>query len=131
MSDPILRFQQIATPLSSALGLLALGGGAYGLVNPIGFSETLGIPVTSQASPALPFVSFAAARNFGSGLTLLVLAYNGQRKTIGTLLVCGVVTAVADAWICVKFGAVEGKAIGHFVMGIAFGALGVAQLYWG
>lgn len=125
------RFQPIATSLSSALGLLALGGGIYGLVNPIGFSETIGIPITSPDSPALPFSSFTAARNFGSGLTILVLAYSGQRKAIGTLLMCGVVTAAADAWICAKFGAVEGKAIGHFIMGTALGILGAAQWYWG
>lgn len=119
-----IRLQQILTPVSSLVGVLALGGGVYSLVDPTSFASTLGIHITSPSSPALPFVSFAGARNLGSGITMLALLYTGQRKAAGTLLMCGVATAMADAWICVKYGATEGKAVGHAVMGIVIGLVG-------
>jgi hypothetical protein len=88
------------------------------------FSETLGIPVTSADSPALPFVSIAAARNLGSDITILTLLYIGQQKVVGTFMMCGVTVAMTDAWICTKFGATEGKAAAHAIMGIFAGMLG-------
>ncbi len=123
------RFQQVLTALPSLMGVLALGGGVYGLANPMAFSETLGIPITSPTSPALPFVAFAAARNLGSGMTILALTATAQRQAVSTLLICGFPTAVADAWICAKFGATEGKATAHAIMGAVIGILGCA-LRW-
>ena len=112
------------------MGILALGGGIYSIVNPQAFSATLGIPISTPTSPALPFVSFAGARNIGSGLTVLALLYTGQRKAVGTLLMCGVVTTMTDAWICSRYDAAEGKALGHAIMGVAVGLLG-AGMWWG
>jgi hypothetical protein len=103
MSGYNFRLQRILTPVSSLVGVLAVGGGVYSLVDPISFADTLGIPITSPSSPALPFVSFAGARNFGSGITMLALLYTGQRKAVGTLLMCGVAVAMMDAWICFKY----------------------------
>ena len=123
------HLQQALTPLSSLIGVLGLGGGVYGLTNPMAFSETLGIRVTSPTSPALPFVAFVAARNLGSGLTVLALTATGQRKAVGTIFILGVSVAMADAWICAKFGAIEGKATAHALMGVVIGVLGCA-LYW-
>jgi hypothetical protein len=40
---------------------------------------------------------------------------------------CGVVTALADAWICFQHNEVEGKAVGHVVMGVVTGLLGVGM----
>ena len=111
------------------MGVLALSGGIYGITNPKAFASTLGIPITSPHSPALPFVSFVAARNLGSGVTMLVLIATGQRKAVGTMLTCGVAVAIADAWICAKFGASEGKAAGHAGMGLVAGVLG-GGIYW-
>jgi hypothetical protein len=111
------------------MGVLAVSGGLYGITNPVAIASTLGIPITSPNSPSLPFVSFSAARNLGSGLTVLVLIATGQRKAVGTVLICGVVVAMADAWICAKFGASEGKAAGHAGMGVVAGVLG-GGIYW-
>lgn len=44
-------------------------------------------------------------------------------------LMTGVVTAVADAWVCAQYGADRAKTVGHMVMRTAFGLLG-AFLYW-
>jgi hypothetical protein len=121
--------QLALTIASSLMGVLAISGGLYGITNPVAFASTLGIPITSPNSPALPFVSFAAARNLGSGVTMLGLIATGQRKAVGTVLICSVVVAMADAWICAKFGATEGKAAGHAVMGIVTGILG-GGMYW-
>jgi hypothetical protein len=60
---------------------------------------------------------------------MLGLIATGQRKAVGTVLICGVLVAMVDAWICAKFGATEGKAAGHAVMGIVTGILG-GGMYW-
>jgi hypothetical protein len=111
------------------MGVFAVSGGVYGITNPIAFASTFGIPITSPQSPALPFVSFTAARNLVSGFIMLALIATGQRKVVGTVLMCGVVVAMADAWICAKFGTTEGKAAGHAVMGSVTGILG-GGMYW-
>jgi len=111
------------------MGILALSGGIYSLLDPQAFSETLGISITSSISPAIPFVSFVGARNLGSGLTVLTLLYTGQRKAVGTIFMCGVAVALTDAWICWQYNKAEGKAVGHAVMGVAAGLLG-AGMYW-
>ena len=97
METSSLRLHRLNTPLASLVGLLAVGGGIYGLIDPMAFSPS---------SPALPFVSFAGARNVSSGITLLTLLYTGQRKAVGVFLMSGVVAAMAYAWIC---GACSGK----------------------
>ena len=116
-------------PAASLFGVLALGGGVYGLANPAAWSETLGIPVTSTSSPAIPFLSFIAARNLASGITLLTYGALGQRKAAGIHLMVGMSASLADAWICNQYGGVEGKAVGHAVMGVLVGTLG-AGLSW-
>jgi hypothetical protein len=125
-----LRLHNLHTLLASLVGLLGVGGGIYCLTDPIAFSDTLGIPVTSTSSPALPFVSFVGARNLSSGLAMITLLYTGQRKAAGVLLMSGVVAAMADASICATYKAKEGKAAVHAVMGVFMGALG-GSFYWG
>ncbi len=62
---------------------------------------------------------------------MLALLYAGKRRAVGTLLMCGVVTAGLDAWICWRAeGKGEGKAGGHLGMGVLVGGLG-AGMYWG
>ncbi|KAL8722004.1 MAG: hypothetical protein Q9225_001440 [Loekoesia sp. 1 TL-2023] len=127
MSLADARLQPILTGLSSLICLLGLGGGIQSLVSPESFAEqTMGLPTNSAA---LPFISFAGARNLSSGLTMLTLLYTGQRKAVGTLLMCGVVAGMTDAWISAKYNAAKGKAVGHAVMASVLGALGGA-LYW-
>ena len=129
MSTSPFRLQRVLSPLSSMIGILALGGGIYSIVNPQAFSATLGIPITMSTSPAIPFVSFAGARQISSGLTILALLYTGQKKAVGTLLMCGVAATMTDAWICFQHDAVDGKAVEHAVMGVAIGLLGVG-MFW-
>jgi Domain of unknown function (DUF4267) len=128
-----LGLTQHLLPLCSLIGVLGLWGGIYGLTNPLAFSETFGVPLASNSasanSPALPFVSFAAARNLGGGITMLALCASGNRKGAAIVLMSGVVTALADSWICSSFGGESGKAVGHAVMGLVLGGLG-AGLYW-
>lgn len=129
MSTTSFQLQRVLPPLSSLMGLLALSGGIYGVVNPQAWSGTLGIPVSTPTSPALPFLQFVAARNISTGLTVLTLLYKGERKTVGTLFLCGVVTALTDAWICFKYNAPGGKAAQHAAMAVVVGLLG-AGMYW-
>ena len=129
MSITNYRLNQVLPPISSLVAALGVGGGVYGLIDPQAFSGSLGIPVTSSVSPAIPFVSFIAARNLGTGIGTLALLYNGQRKVVGMLFMCGTVVAFADAWICAKYGATEGKALAHGIMGTVIALLG-AGMYW-
>ena len=130
MSAYSYHLQRVLPPLSSVMGILALGGGIYSIVDPQAFGASLGIPVsTSASSSVLPFVSFVGARNLGSGTTILTLLYLGQRKAVGVSLMCGVVTCMTDAWICSRYKAAEGKALGHAVMGVLAGLLG-AGMWW-
>jgi hypothetical protein len=129
MGASMPRVQLALTTASTLMGVLASTGGIYGITNPIAFAGTLGIPIRSPNSSALPFVSFPAARNLGSGATILALIAIGQKKAVGTVLMSGVVVAMADAWICARFGATEGKAAGHAIMGTVAGVLG-GGMYW-
>ena len=70
------------------------------------------------------------ARNLGTGITVLTLLYTGRRKAVGLGFMCGVSTAMLDAWICYQQNGTEGKALGHAFMGVLAGLLG-AGMYWG
>ncbi len=62
---------------------------------------------------------------------MLALLYTGQRKAVATLLMCGVAATAIDAWICFRHDdAAEGKAVGHAVVGVVVGLLGVG-MFWG
>lgn len=60
---------------------------------------------------------------------MLAFLYMGQRKAVGTLFLCGVVTALADAWICFQHDDFQGKTVRHAVDGGVLGLLGVG-MYW-
>jgi len=83
--------------------------------------------VTSPTSPALPFICFTAARNLGSGITLLALLVTGQKKVVGLVLICGVVTVILDAWVCERYGGIQAKAWGHAGMGVFVELLGAGM----
>ena len=55
---------------------------------------------------------------------MLAFLYMGQRKPVGTLFLCGVVTALADACICFQYDGFQGKAVRHAVIGGVLGLLG-------
>jgi hypothetical protein len=128
MSTFLPRLQRILPLLSSAIGILARSSGIYGIICQQAFSDILGIPVTT--SSALAFVSFAAVRNVSSGLTVLALLYTGNTQAVATLLICGLATSLTDAWICFQHNRIEGKGVGHAVMGTFVGLLGLG-MYWG
>ena len=43
---------------------------------------------------------------------MLALVATSQRKAVGTVLMCGVVVAIADAWICAKLGQLRERRLG-------------------
>jgi len=100
MSSYSSRLHRILPPLTSVIGILALGHGIYGLINPQEVGTQFGIPISTSSSSELSLVSLIGARNIGTGLTPLALLYTGQKKAVGTLLMCLVSTAATDAWIC-------------------------------
>lgn len=53
----------------------------------------------------------------------------GQKKAVGIGLMCGIVTTMVDAWLSGKYNGVQGKVVGHAVLGTVVGVLGGA-VYW-
>ena len=51
---------------------------------------------------------------------MLALLATGQRKAVGVLFVCGVVTSLVDGWVVWNAGD-GGKALGHVVLGAGVG----------
>jgi hypothetical protein len=131
MSSPPTNLTRFLIPAASLLGVLSLGGGLYGVLNPVAWSSTMGVEISAASSPAaVPYASFTAARNIAGGLTLLGLVQQRQYRAVGIYLLAGTSTALLDAWICKgSEAAVEGKALGHAVMGGVVGLLGGAVLY--
>lgn len=116
--------------VAGCLGLLALSNGIYGLIRPPAFAEMHGLPLTVAnggiTNPAShSYISFIAARNLSSGVGLLALCASGERKATGLVLMAGVATALGDAWILRKAGDPAGNAVGHAIMGLIIGAVGV------
>lgn len=127
MSSYSTHLHRILPPLTSVIGILALGHGIYGLINPQEVGTGLGISLSTSSSSAFSLVMFIGARNISTGLTLLALLYTGQKKAAGTLLMCLVSTAAIDAWICFQVDKLEGKALGHAAMGVILGSLGMGM----
>ena len=125
MSTYSYHLHRILPPLTSIIGILALSSGIYGVIKPHALGDTLGIPISTSTSSLLSSLSFIAARNVSTGLTVLTLLYTGQKKAVGTFLLCCVATALIDAWICFQYDGLKGKAVGHAFMGVICGSLGV------
>lgn len=111
-------------PSTSLLAALSLGGGIYGLAAPAKWAAaTIGIPSSSMLSNAeQAYAAFAAARNFGGGITLAALIASGNRQAVAIFLMAGVTTALTDAWICARFGG--DLALRHALMGGLIAAVG-------
>lgn len=128
MANSRTTLSRYLVPAASLLGILSFGGGLYGVLRPVAWSQTMGITI-STASSAIPYASFTAARNIAGGLTVLGLISQKEFRAVGVYMLAGTSTALLDAWICAQHGGAEGKASGHAIMGILIGLLGMGILY--
>lgn len=127
-----LTQSRILTGLTAGMGLLALTGGAFGLLSPVEWSTGFGLPLstTTTSRQSLSLARAASARNVGSGLGVLALLATGHRRALGITLLTGVSVAWLDAWIVGSADeGVEGKAMGHAIMGAIVAGLGAGLVY--
>lgn len=106
-------------------GLLGTGAGFSCLASPSNALNSFGLPPPAPSSQ--PLVQALGARNLGTGIGLLVLAYNAQWKAIGLLLCSGTITALVDAWVVLNNGDRK-TGYGHAGGAVIFGAIGAGLL---
>jgi hypothetical protein len=124
----------------------AVTTGLQAITNPISFATSFGIPLSqpaprpkpppkSKAAPRIEetsinpaYVKVMGARQLGTGITLLVFAYQGKWVESATVLaIIGVVVAGTDGYYIAKNGSLGGGLF-HAGPGALIAALAVARL---
>lgn len=81
----------------AVIGTALIGSGLYGVFSPNNMARVFGIiDVTRDMTVFYPGLG---VRNFSAGLAVWSLFLGGQRKAVGTLLLCWDVVGVVDTWI--------------------------------
>ncbi|KAF1926409.1 uncharacterized protein M421DRAFT_7018 [Didymella exigua CBS 183.55] len=130
-------------------GVAAVFTGLQAITNPTGFASSFGIPLshpspkspkpsTAQPGPAYPesdpassYIALLGARQLGTGITLLVLAYQGKWIECATILsIIGVVVAGMDGWYLARSGNL-GAGVFHAGPGLGIAALAGAVVWAG
>ncbi|OAK98350.1 hypothetical protein IQ06DRAFT_295688 [Phaeosphaeriaceae sp. SRC1lsM3a] len=134
-------FRAVALIFASA----SLFTGLQAIFAPAKFASSLGISLpsttttrpTAGAAPATPkhpgasaYVSLLGARQLGTGIILLVFAYQGKWAEAATILsIIGVVVAGTDGWYIANVGGSVGGGLFHAGPGAAIAALAAAFLW--
>jgi hypothetical protein len=134
-------------PIFKAVNIIfaisAVGTGVQAIADSRGFSESFGIPISNpvsqtssikngveiDATPAASYVALMGARQLGTGLTLLVFAF--QRKWVESatiLLIIGIIVAGTDGLYLARSGA-SGKARFHAIPGALIALLAGAVVF--
>lgn len=155
MSSSRNLFQLLPPPaeclalLIGSLEITAFGLG--GLFNPVAFAQGYGLPlppavqqhpgaISSSAGDESPnpaaqqtqraLVAAVAARNIQNGLLIFVFGvYWRDRKALGTVVLAGLVTTLADT-VLVKMHGLKGAIPGHVVGMVNSLAIGGSLLWW-
>lgn len=139
--------------VSVTFALLSAGSGLQAVFDPIGFSTQFGLPLSPPTtagsrdgehntrayrieqghyhSLAQSYASLLGVRSLGTGITVLVFAYQGKWTEVATILaIIGVVVAGSDGLFLARagFGA---KGRFHAIPGAGIAALAVGALYMG
>lgn len=77
-----------------------IGLGINFLFNPEGASAGFGIPITDPT--AFPFMWIKGIRDIFAGLTVLVLLFRGDRRTISIIYSIAVFIAIGDGFVILK-----------------------------
>jgi hypothetical protein len=133
--------------------------GIIGLRNPAFFADGYGLPITSPPSPSTTsttsteptiskstsietsatasdatkkaLIAAIAARNIQNGILLLTFGVVlRDRRSLGVVVLAGVVATVADTVIVRQYGVKE-KVLGHVVGIVNSVGVGGSLLYWG
>ena len=112
---------------SSTVFLATVGTivGLRSFTSPLDTAETFGLPQSRTPSSGFnAFIPVCGGRNLASGVTMLAFAYQQNWRAVGTLMCCGVITAVTDATVCFRYGDRD-AAVGHGVASVLSLGLGV------
>lgn len=97
--------------------------GIRGLLDPVPFSETYGIPAENSKNSYVPAT---CARNIAIGLSIGALLYQDQKRAAGTVLATAFVVGSLDVWITYRYAGKWTAAVLNHVVGDAMcGAVGV------
>lgn len=135
--------------VSVIFAVAAVFTGVQAIINPTGFATSFGIPVSqtspehakdpkSRATPTVEeaasssaYVTLLGARQLGTGITLIVFAYQGKWVESATVLtIIGIVVAGMDGYYIARSGSLGGGLF-HAIPGALIAALAAATLYAG
>lgn len=138
--------------VSVTFALLAVGTGTQAVFDPVGFSKQFGLslepPMTAGSrddegktrvshteqqhrSLAKSYASLMGVRQLGTGITLLMFAYQGKWTEAATILaIIGVVVAGTDGFFLARAG-YGSKGRFHAIPGTGIAALATGAIYMG
>jgi hypothetical protein len=141
--------QIIFKAISVTFALAAVYTGVHGLVYPAAFSKFFGLPLDATTIPPPPssdspfvkstyeaykthrtlaksYISLMSVRQLGTGIILLIFAYQDKWTEVATILaVIGVLVAGTDGLFLIK-GSTRADGIFHAIPGGMISALAVA-----
>ena len=133
--------------VSIIFAFAAVGTGLQALLDPIGFSNTFGLPLDAVAPPlntrvtatakatlnrtmqtAKSYVSLMGVRQLGTGLIILTFGYQGKWMEVATILaIIGIVVAGTDG-LYLASGGQGAQARWHAIPGALISVLSMAVL---
>lgn len=85
---------------TAVIGLMLLGSGLYGLLNPSNMARGFGI--VSVTREMLVFYPGLAGRNLCAGITVWAFKFAGQRRALGIFLMCWSLVAYVDIYLLLQ-----------------------------
>ena len=136
--------------VSVIFAVASVATGVQAIINPAGFATSFGIPLVPHPSPehakalkprATPtaqeaaissaYIALLGARQLGTGITLLVFAYQGKWVESATILaIIGIVVAGMDGYHIARSGPLA-SGLFHAIPGALIAALAAATLHAG
>jgi hypothetical protein len=130
MLDLQFNLPTIAKITAILLGLTASFFGLTFLVSPLTAAQSFGLPQNKSQKRDTTFLCVLGGRNLAIGLMGLSLAYQGDFRGVGTVLLCLVIPGTLDSVIIWRKG-VKSAAYGHIVGTMVFVVLGVYFVFGG
>ncbi|CAH0039009.1 unnamed protein product [Clonostachys rhizophaga] len=92
-----MSFRSHLDIITGAIGTLLVGSGLYGVVSPAKMGRAFGvIDVTRDMAVFYPGIG---GRNISAGLAVWAMTFTGQRRALGTFLICWMCTGIADTYV--------------------------------
>lgn len=123
MSDLQFNVPTIAKATAILLGLAASSFGITFLLSPVAAAQSFGLPQSESQKRDTTFLRVLGGRNLAIGLMGLSLAYQGDFKGVGTVLLCLVIPGTLDSVIIRRKG-VRSAAYSHVAGTMVFVVLG-------